>query len=103
MEGLIEYKCRRCGGVESGTHTPDVLTTMVELLVHGRAVSFPGVPCTTSTMHSCPDGGTGWADVIGGRKDMERGTVARGTGCGACLGEGFVPGSGGRACPGCTP
>lgn len=67
--GFLEYKCRRCGERHRSVHTPDITTTMVEVIVHGKAVSFPGIPVGPAEVHTCGDGGIGWADIVGAVPD----------------------------------
>lgn len=70
--GNVQYRCRRCGEVDSPIHTPCVDLTIVDLVVHGRDRTFDGVPVHMTHSHACADGGVGIADCIGVQPDPPR-------------------------------
>ena len=65
-EARFEYKCRRCGRVDDGLCCGDGLAfeRLVGLLVRGHDVGL-GFKVGMVSAHSCPDGGTGVADLQG--------------------------------------
>ena len=64
--GVTLYKCRRCGKVKNGVHTPDAFKTMIHLL-HGKPLprEWGGVPISKQVICSCDDGSYGVSDCIG--------------------------------------
>ena len=72
--GVIEYKCRRCGEVESSLHSPDVVETLAFLVSTGKCKLPPhrtGAVAGMHGTHSCTDFGMGVTDLIGGKMDDE--------------------------------
>ncbi len=67
--GYIVRRCRSCGEVEDAVHVPDVLQALVELLAHGKVISWGGIPCRLVGLHDCRPGVEGLTDVVGGRLD----------------------------------
>ena len=57
--GKLEYKCRRCGGISDCVIVPDIIVDTINIL-HGKEKGFDRF-----TIHKCPDGGIGVADLIG--------------------------------------
>ncbi len=66
MEWTIEYKCRRCGGIDRNTRGNEDLCKVgvVEAITKGVSGEF-GIPVNLISLHSCPDGGSGVSDLIG--------------------------------------
>ncbi|GJQ43982.1 MAG: hypothetical protein JETCAE03_34800 [Ignavibacteriaceae bacterium] len=70
--GRLEYKCRRCGAIEDGTHTPNVLQTIICVMNnYDLPKEWLGTPVTKTSIHNCKDGGIGVSDFIGGIGDKE--------------------------------
>ena len=69
--GRLEYKCRRCGAVARDTGVPNVGIAVSSVVVNGRT-PWPGMSASITDCHSCPDGGVGISDLIGGIADGAR-------------------------------
>jgi hypothetical protein len=67
--GTLEYKCRRCGEIERGTHAPSVATAVVSIVINGRDPWGGGITARMQGTHACPDGGVGVTDLVGGTRD----------------------------------
>jgi len=72
--GVLLYKCRRCGKVSDGAHTPNGLTTLMHILWD---IPLPkqwgnGIPISKEDICICDDGSYGASDCIGFSVDSER-------------------------------
>jgi len=80
MNGIIEYRCKRCSDVIEGAESKHPGFTIRDAVSDGPAErSRQGVRLTLETVdapaylvHECPDGGLGYAELIGARV-IERG------------------------------
>jgi hypothetical protein len=66
-EYIFEYKCRRCGGIVAGAVTTNksvAFATLVEVELTEFSSYTAGMVKKT-TVHSCDDGGSGIADLLG--------------------------------------
>lgn len=65
--GVILYRCRRCEGLDSSLHTPDIDTSILAAVSTGRDPYGPTQPLVG--WHRCADGAMGVTDLIGGVPD----------------------------------
>jgi len=71
--GLLEYKCRRCGEINSSLHTPNVIHTLICVSSgYDLPKEWFGIPVSKHDIHHCKDGGLGVSDLIGGKIDDEK-------------------------------
>ena len=68
--GYLVYKCRRCGGINTNTHSPQLMEDMTVFLATGRQLSS-GNPMIKHPLHCCADGNLGVMDLIGGEYDED--------------------------------
>jgi hypothetical protein len=70
--GLIEYKCRRCGKIDTSIHVPSVLQVLISVMNdYELPKKWFGVPVTKTNIHHCENGGAGVSDLIGGTIDND--------------------------------
>lgn len=67
----FEYKCRRCGKIESKQNCNDACAFKYLLAVlYNITVTNPEIPLATS-FHNCEDGNVGISDLIGYHLDSQ--------------------------------
>ncbi len=68
-EGRLLYKCRRCDGIDDGTHSPDVMLRISEMRLYGTVRTIEGISTSLLGFHCCDDGHFGVTDLIGAELD----------------------------------
>lgn len=66
--GTLLYKCRLCGRIDISTHTPDISSSIIAIMLKTKH-PFTGIPVDEWSTHHCSDGSTGVSDLIGGCED----------------------------------
>jgi hypothetical protein len=66
--GILLYRCRLCGAVESSTGVPDLFTALLYLKGDDSLPPGWGPDVVRDTdLHQCGDGRLGVSDLIGGQ------------------------------------
>lgn len=67
--GILLYRCRRCGEIITGFHTPSCMVSLIDAMLNKESSFGKGFQPKMFELHTCDDGHQGLCDLIGGKLD----------------------------------